>query len=979
MKNMQQNDADRFLLFIFVFLCLILSEGCQRSQTPEKNQSDSSILEEPEKESDISKNRPEKIPGLTAEKLLQQMQSAYANAKIYSDHAYIEAVYEINNNGKKELLPQRWQCSVLFKKPNFVRLDINNGVLVSNGETIQAKINDPLYENQYLEYPAPLILSSIKELYPDIKLANAMDLGIPATVMWAPPQLVLLLARNSLKTFVPGTNVDPSSSVNNTDFPSKKRPILLDPDYIEFEDNQTKEKILIACDRIKIEADDGNRILWINRENQALVRFELPLEQLVVPENIERVVSLCMEFPNQNLSEDPAAFSIAKDFFSLDEITNSEKVDHFLPPELFMLGKEIPNISIRSLVSGFSDLNLDALQGKNHLLCFWGGKDTELYSDIWGKSRSFLFETQQIADRFATDHQIDFLAVNFDTPQCSDNMVRNFYSQGNLSIPLYRLDFNEAQKTFLTGIAVPSIMIVNDKGIIQKYYQTPIPFAQLFRLIQYLLNDNSLYLDDFRVFDANTKLFQESMNAADANDIYYIVPETIAEDKIDVLPQKLPETFLLNEIWSSSDFRGFNNPTTVSIGQSEINSLLTLNSNDKSPSSESNSSQNSTENKLQNQTTDFVLVPCEGNAIAVFDQTGKLVKKVVPQAADEPITFIRTGLGSDGQRYFAASSLLESRKVHRFDSQLNDLGSLDVGRLKNQWVADIRFADINQDQQPELLIALVGDSSNNNIIPIHGIYAVDLKTQKVLWRDEMILTPYQIGIQTKNQSSLSKSIVNEKNPPQNGSDEISIVSASNSNEKTAPLDQNLKEKSGDSDPQKPILEIDETQSSGILWAMNHPEGLTGNIIGDQLENGTRIAEITNSNNESVLWLAVEDLDADGESEIVAFLAKIDPPELSFVSLKTDGTVLWRLNLPQDYQGRQMERISSGDINGDGIKEWILPTSDGAIRFINASGQLIDEFHTEMELTGVCVAFWNNRPHLILSDINRIVAFEIKNK
>ncbi|MDO5567235.1 MAG: hypothetical protein Q4G59_11310, partial [Planctomycetia bacterium] len=225
---MQKTESDRLACFrdgnrnVFLFLallCVLLwTTGCGKTAQKEEtglkppgptaaSPTDKPPVLPPVVQVDPTKIVPEE--GLTSDKLLRRMLETYAKAKYYSDDAYVESLYEITLDGRKKIAYQRCPGSVIFEKPNLIRMAVNDGLLISDGKTLRGRILLPAYHSEYAQWPAPLLISSIGELYLDARLAHAMGLGTPDNIFWAPPQLILLLSKNPLKTFLP----DGSSSV----------------------------------------------------------------------------------------------------------------------------------------------------------------------------------------------------------------------------------------------------------------------------------------------------------------------------------------------------------------------------------------------------------------------------------------------------------------------------------------------------------------------------------------------------------------------------------------------------------------------------------------------------------------------------------------------------------------------------------------------------------------------------------------------
>ncbi|MBQ1863798.1 MAG: hypothetical protein II150_04330, partial [Thermoguttaceae bacterium] len=134
--------------------------GCGRRDA---NRDDGSFAQSPPAQNAVE--RPPVLPQLTARTLLREAISVYANAKYYSDAGYVEIDCEL----EPDRTPQTWRvpCSVTLAKPNYLRLKLGASRLLSDGKTMRAEIDDEAYANEALDRPAPLVVASIKELYPD--------------------------------------------------------------------------------------------------------------------------------------------------------------------------------------------------------------------------------------------------------------------------------------------------------------------------------------------------------------------------------------------------------------------------------------------------------------------------------------------------------------------------------------------------------------------------------------------------------------------------------------------------------------------------------------------------------------------------------------------------------------------------------------------------------------------------------------------
>jgi len=195
--------------------------------------------------------------------LLAQMVTAYQAASSYSDRATVQIIGKMS---QPDTEPAPGNCIVAFQQPNRLRLEIHEGIFVSDGEDSYAQIR-PLPDQVY-HRPSPAYWT-LESLFQDVHLDNAMELGFPHSVLRFPPQLVLLFANDPLLTFCPkGATVA----------------------WVE-----QQQMGQVSCDIVQISHSDGNRLLWISRENSLLLRWEYQPVGLPVPEGFDSIEAIRIE------------------------------------------------------------------------------------------------------------------------------------------------------------------------------------------------------------------------------------------------------------------------------------------------------------------------------------------------------------------------------------------------------------------------------------------------------------------------------------------------------------------------------------------------------------------------------------------------------------------------------------------------------------------------------------------------------------
>ena len=239
----------RFCAVLLILLAIAAYAGCRgRSALPPEETS------KPDVSQDVQ---------IDPQVILDRMVAAYKAALSYSDRATTRIIGKMS---QPDTEPTPWNCIVAFMRSNKLRLEINEGILVSDGEDCYAQIR--LLPDQVLHFPAPANWT-LETLFQDVHLDFAMALGLPRSVLRFPPQLVLLFAGDPLNTFIPrGAK----------------------PEWI------AQQSIgEIPCDVIRISHTDGNRVLWISQKNAALLRMDYQPVGLPVPEGFESVEAIRIE------------------------------------------------------------------------------------------------------------------------------------------------------------------------------------------------------------------------------------------------------------------------------------------------------------------------------------------------------------------------------------------------------------------------------------------------------------------------------------------------------------------------------------------------------------------------------------------------------------------------------------------------------------------------------------------------------------
>ena len=852
---------------------------------------------------------PEAIPGLTPERLLREVAFAYANAKFYSDEGYAEIVYERESD--HSVHSSRAACALEFAKPNYVRAEFGQTLLRSDGKTLRAEILDDAFAGQALERPAPFMLTAVREFYPDPEFAAAANLGVPVGVFWTSPQLALLFARKPLETIAP----------------ADARLKLLDPAYLRFETAAVATEPASGggsergtlCDRVQLSCNDGVRVYWIERATRALARCELAAERVAAPEPDARVLAVRLEFPNQRLQQTPSEELDRFEFDAADEVGALRLVSRFERPEIAALSARFPTCAI--LPAAESDA--DAFSGPTArpvLLAFMvptASAEEVAALCAFAEARPEVEVWRVDAEDSGTEPDAAGPAdSDADSGSDSDSdAIGSADPEGVSAAPLVRRARLNRETLTADAPDYPAItagtrLLLDSEGGTLCYVSGGSDSGRLLAALDALAEGiDPRTAQRLRGYE-HARGFARFMDSASARELYR-VPFDFNES-LDVPPRLMTKTMRLREVWRRDDLVAPCNPLAVSAPR-----------NDRAPDAWETVESSSSSPRRATGLRDLLVVPCDGNALALITPQGKLLRKTSPSASfDEPIRFVRSADVGTERRYFVAGASDVGRNLHRFDEDFNDLGSLAIASGDDR-VGDARLADVNRDGIPELVASVTPGPDASSSAP-GAVMAIGFESREILWRDESARLPRRLAIDVCHDD--------EEFPPTLWSSDASSV------------------------------------STGRVTAYDASVGQRGSA--PRLKRGETLTELASTTRPMPSGASFAALGVD-DATGVGFLAGFD----------ASGMEVWRNVAPSASSGRlsaasTLERLMPGDIDGDGIDEWIVASENGTIRFFDASGRELDVFQYGSRLTGACVARWHNASFLIVTTSTRTSAWRI---
>jgi thiol-disulfide isomerase/thioredoxin len=399
--------------------------GCQRSESHERSTTVDSGSHGTTGDSSAVTARPgdSEQPPLKANEILNRMIRAYRDASTYADAAQLRIVIdrEGQNSGDTEPL----NASVSFVRPNKVRIQCLDAMMVADGGKIRAAVSS--VPRQVLELDAPARLG-ISNLY----LGDAFDDSLSRGLGGFPIQLALLLDEDSLQALAPE-----GSSLS--DLPSDT-----------FDGHK--------CLRVKVEAPDGGRIYWIDAHSYVLRLVELPTDmlrrQMEAAEGPVKRVAVTLELLGARLNE-----PVPDVAFQFEVPSDAKLVKQLLrPPHPVsdMLGKPIGEFKFSGINGGPTSSQSSA--GKVTVLEFW-------FTGC-GPCRETFPQLAKVREKYKNSDRVAILGVSVDRPEVDDAKIQETAAAWGAGIPIARDTADDFQTAF-HGLATPALFVVGPDGTVQ--------------------------------------------------------------------------------------------------------------------------------------------------------------------------------------------------------------------------------------------------------------------------------------------------------------------------------------------------------------------------------------------------------------------------------------------------------------------------------------------------------------------------------
>jgi outer membrane lipoprotein-sorting protein len=120
-------------------------------------------------------------------------------------------------------------------------------------------------------------------------------------------------------------------------------------------------------------------------------------------------------------------------------------------------------------------------------------------------------------------------------------------------------------------------------------------------------------------------------------------------------------------------------------------------------------------------------------------------------------------------------------------------------------------------------------------------------------------------------------------------------------------------------------------------------------------------------NRNVYYVVGDDLEGHGKNNYCTLVGTTTGDNIA-LGISLDGKELWDYTLPVGVHARPIEVITTGDVAGDGSKEWLIAAPDGSIHILAADGKPVDKFNTGSTLAGLGVEKSGDQRLLLISKV-----------
>ncbi|MDZ4782406.1 MAG: redoxin domain-containing protein [Planctomycetia bacterium] len=444
---------------------------------------------------------------IKAQAVLNQLAATYRDAKTYADSGTVRLLYEQGERKVDEAV----DFAVTLEKPNKLRLNLYQALVVSDGEKFRATIAD--LAGEVLEVDAPAALT-LEEIYRHELLNGVLTGGLAGSS----PQLAFLLNDKAVEQLVELGSAPPR---------------LMSPGEIDGE----------PCDRVVIERTDGQLLLWIDQKTHVLRRLEYPVTELAKQMSQAGAVSnltLVADFAGAQVNapvdavafqfETPEGAKLVDSFVSHIEMPRPE------PPSP-LLGKPAPEFAFYTLDG--RRVTKESLAGKVAVLDFW--------FTTCEPCQATMPLVQRVFEEYAQDDRVQFFAVSIADPAGGNLELQKVLQGWQVKLPIVR-DVDKCFENAFEIPGAPALYVLGPDGRVQDYHAglNSNLAEELSQSLQKLLAGQDTFNDVQKRYEVQMAEYQKAQTASSGSE-----SATQELPDAEIAPRSEPQTVKLTKLWTA--------------------------------------------------------------------------------------------------------------------------------------------------------------------------------------------------------------------------------------------------------------------------------------------------------------------------------------------------------------------------------------------------------------------------------------------
>lgn len=634
------------------------------------------------------------------------------------------------------------------------------------------------------------------------------------------------------------------------------------------------------CHRLRVTTAEGSFLLWIDRDTSVLRRLEFPTRQL--EESMQATgsidqVRLVADFVGAELNPE-----FSSGVFELAAPADARRVSTFLlPPEPLLT-----NLYGRR-PSPFSFTQLDGTQLQQREL--QGDVTVLVWFTMHPTCQATLQQLHSVREKLSEredslKQNVRFLAVSTEPSTVSNQRLRDQLRQWNVDLPLVR-DLEAFGRDVFAIPGAPTTVVLDALGNVQMFEAGTNPelAEQLPIVLQRLVEGEDLAAQLLASFRVEQENYERLLEAGGATDVAVLeVPKT------PLRPASQPERLALEKLWTNTDFQAAGNLLVVE-GASTAPRILALDG-------------------FQ------TVVELDGSG-----QSTARRKLDVPEGT--AVTYLRSAVGKDGRRLYAASSL-RAPQVHVFDQDWKMVFRYPSAEEQHPGIHDTRLADLDGEGGLELYVGFWG---------VVGIHAVDAEGRRQ-WSNRAATNVLTLALTPQNEVGWHKLLASSDLGPLTRINQF-----------------------GRHDP--PIHVGNRAIHHIYSTAPQSPPG----------DDGGSAASAGSAN--------IGGAAGGSGGATYCGLSYQGPGQMLALGLSEDFSELWNYPLPAGTYETEVQFVQSARLPGE-RPGWVFAGPDGSVHLVSSDGELHDNFATGKPVTGLAALDGPQGPTLLIASPEGLTAWRI---